>query len=155
MSDERFTLDTNILVYSMDSSAGWRRQAALEVIGRAAVRDCALTLQSVSEFFWVAKRKDLMPSDKAAAQASDWLDVFPIAAASRSATKAALATSVAGQLSYWDGLLLATAAEAGCTAILTEDMADGAVLHGVRIINPFGAGGLTAEAERLLGGAAS
>jgi hypothetical protein len=32
------------------------------------------------------------------------------------------------------------AAEAGCAAILTEDMANGAVLHGVRIINPFAAG---------------
>ena len=152
MSGERFTLDTNILVYSMDNGAGWRRPAATEVIARAAVQDCALTLQAASEFFWVAKRKNLMPAEKAAAQASDWLDLFPIVAASRNAAKAALATSVAGQLSYWDGLLLATAAEAGCAAMLTEDMADGAVLHGVRIVNPFASGGLSPEAERLLGG---
>jgi len=152
MSGERFTLDTNILVYSMDGGAGRRRQAAIEVIARAALRDCALTLQAISEFFSVAKRKNLMPVDKAAAQASDWLDLFPIAIVSKSAARAALATSVAGQLSYWDGLLLATAAEAGCAAILTEDMADGSVLHGVRIVNPFAAAGLSPEAERLLGG---
>jgi predicted nucleic acid-binding protein len=153
MSGERFTLDTNILVYSMDRGARWRRQAAMEVIARAAVRDCALTLQSISEFFSVAKRKNLMPADKAAAQASDWLDLFPTATASKGAIRTALALSVAGQASYWDSLLLATAAEAGCAAILTEDMADGAVLHGLRIVIPFTAGGLSAEAERLLGGA--
>ena len=152
MSGERFTLDTNILVYSMDNGAGWRRQVAIEVIARAALRDCALTLQATSEFFSVAKRKNLMPVDKAAAQALDWLDLFPIAMVSKSAVRAALATSVTGQLSYWDGLLLATAGEAGCAAILTEDMADGAVLHGVRIVNPFAAAGLSPEAERLLGG---
>ena len=97
-------------------------------------------------------RKKLVSATEGAAQVSDWLDVFPTTAPSKSAVRAALATSVAGQLSYWDGLLLATAAEAGCAAVLTEDMADGAVLHGVRIVNPFAAAGLSPEAERLLGG---
>lgn len=36
--------------------------------------------------------------------------------------------------------------------ILTEDMADGAILGGVEIHNPFDpGGGLTARARRLLG----
>src|ERR1700746_266458 len=51
----------------------------------------------------------------------------------------------AERMSCWDGLLLATAREAGCAAILvailTEDLADGAELGGVRIHNPFAAGG--------------
>ena len=34
--------------------------------------------------------------------------------------RAALADAAAGRRSYWDGLLLATAREAGCVAILTE-----------------------------------
>ncbi len=153
MSGERFTLDTNVLVYSVDDDAPSRRQTALGVLARAASRDCHLTLQAISEFFAVVTRKRLVPAAEAAAQAADWLDVFPMAAPSKGAVRAALATSVAGQLSYWDGLLLATAAESGCTAILTEDMADGAVLHGVRIINPFGPLGLTDKAERLLAGA--
>ena len=32
---------------------------------------------------------------------------------------------------------MATAAEAGCTSILTEDMADGSTLYDVRVLNPF------------------
>jgi predicted nucleic acid-binding protein len=49
-------------------------------------------------------------------------------------------------------LLVATAGEAGCATILTEDLADGADLAGVRIHNPFSAsGGLTEQARILLG----
>jgi predicted nucleic acid-binding protein len=63
-----------------------------------------------------------------------------------------LASASAGRASYWDALLVATAAGAGCTTILTEDMSDGTVLHGVRILNPFAGDGLTEAAEALLSG---
>jgi predicted nucleic acid-binding protein len=47
-------------------------------------------------------------------------------------------------------VLIHTAAEAGCSAILTEDLADGATLAGVRIINPFAGAALSPAAEALL-----
>jgi predicted nucleic acid-binding protein len=47
-------------------------------------------------------------------------------------------------------LLLATAAEAGCTAVLTEDMADGSEIQGVRILNPFADGGVAPAVDALL-----
>jgi len=47
---------------------------------------------------------------------------------------------------------VATAAEAGCRLILTEDLAHGTTLGGVAIHGPFAAGGgLTARARGLLG----
>jgi predicted nucleic acid-binding protein len=58
----------------------------------------------------------------AAAQATDWLELFPCAAASNSAVRTALADAAAGRASYGDALLLATAGEAGCVAVLTEDL---------------------------------
>jgi predicted nucleic acid-binding protein len=97
-------------------------------------------------------RKGIVSLADAAAQATDWLELFPCAAASNSAVRTALADAVAGRASYCDALLLATAGEAGCVAVLTEDLADGAELGGVRIHNPFAAGGgLTVPACRLLG----
>jgi predicted nucleic acid-binding protein len=62
----------------------------------------------------------------------------------------ALNSAHAGLTSYWDGLLIAAAAEDGCTAILTEDMSYGAVHRGVRIVHPFGKHGITDQAMRLL-----
>src|SRR5260370_8647544 len=68
----------------------------------------------------------------AAAQATYWLELFPCAAASNSAVR--------------------TAGEAGCVAVLTEVLADGAVLGGIRIHNPLAAGGcLTAPPSPFLG----
>ncbi len=148
----RFTLDTNLLVYSVDTAAGSRHQLAIQIVHKAPEVDCWLTLQSLSEFYAVVTRKGLMPTADAAAQISDWLLVFPSITASVTAIRAALADAVAGRASYWDALLVATAAEAGCRLILTEDLADGTTLGGVAIHNPFAAAsGLTGRARALLG----
>jgi predicted nucleic acid-binding protein len=150
MSDRRFTLDTNILVYALDRQAGDRHGVACRIIDLAVRADCYLTLQSISEFYAAVTRKHLVPVAGARDQALDWLDMFPTVSASAGAVRTALATAGAGKASYWDALLVITATEAGCTTILTEDLAHGTVLAGVRIINPFAGATLSAEAEALL-----
>jgi predicted nucleic acid-binding protein len=150
MSGEQFTLDTNILIYSVDLSAGSRHETAKFILRRAVQCSCYLTLQSISEFYAATTRKKMMPVSDAARVASDMMAVFPMVPGSASAIRAALASASAGTASYWDALLVATAAEAGCTTILTEDMGHGTVLQGVRILNPFAADGLTQAAEALL-----
>ena len=112
--------------------------------------DCCLTLQSISEFYAAVTRNRLVPVASARDQALDWLDMFPTVSASAGAVRTALTTAAAGKASYWDALLVITATEAGCTAILTEDLADGTVLSGVRIINPFAGATLSAKAEALV-----
>lgn len=154
MSVSRVTLDTNILVYSVDSEAGRRREIAREIIELAVRVDCWLTLQAVSEFYAAVTRKSLMPRGEAAAQATDWIELFPCLPASATAARTALAAAGTGRASYWDALLLATAAEGGCVAILTEDMADGTTLEGVQIVNPFARGTLSPAAADLLAAAA-
>lgn len=111
---------------------------------------CWLTLQSISEFYVVVTRKGMMPAAEARSVAETMIDLFRTAAPSAAAARTALAQAAAGRASYWDALLIATAAEVGCTAILTEDLADGTTLNGVHIINPFGERSLTAKASALL-----
>ncbi|MBV8578859.1 MAG: PIN domain-containing protein [Acetobacteraceae bacterium] len=151
MSGESFTLDTNILVYSIDSSAGLRHALAREIVDESVGRNCRLTLQAVSEFYASVTRKRVIARREAAAQAEDFLLLFPTSASSPMAVRNALAISVAGRASYWDALLVASAAEAGCTAILTEDLKGGALLSGVRIINPFAGNRLGPEVSALFG----
>jgi predicted nucleic acid-binding protein len=149
--NERFTLDTNLLVYAIDNAAGARHEVAREIVQHAVGLDCWLTLQAISEFYAAVTRKRVVEPSDAAAQAADWLDLFPCAPASEAAVRTALADAAAGRAPYWDALLVAAASEAGCRVILTEDLADGAALGGVRICNPFSpSGGLTAAARRLL-----
>ncbi len=151
MSDERFTLDTNILVYSVDRRAGARHKLAKDIVLRAVRCDCWLTLQAVSEFYAAVTRKGLVPPSEAAAQASDWLELFPTVSASSAAVRNALAAATSGRAAYWDALLLTSAAGGGCAAVLTEDLSDGAILEGVRIIHPFAGDALSAPAVVLLG----
>ena len=150
-STSRFTLDSNLLVYGVDTRERAKHHLASQIILRAPYHDCWLTLQSLSEFYSAVTRKRIMPLAEAAAQVDDWLALFRSAAVSATAIRVALADAVAGRASYWDALLVATATEAGCTLVLSEDMADGGRLGGVEIHNPFTrAGSLTARTRRLL-----
>jgi len=150
MSDRRFTLDTNVLVYALDRASGDRHTVASQIIARAPFVECWLTLQSISEFYFAITRKRLVSVPAAQDQALDWLGMFPTVAASVPAVRAALATASSGRASYWDALLVHTAAEAGCTAILTDDLTADSTLGGVRVINPFAGATLSSGAEALL-----
>lgn len=147
-----FTLDSNILVYAADGRDPVRRFAAIDIIESAAALNCVLLPQALAEFFHVVVRKRILPQAAAAAQVEDWMALFtvvggPGAAALRTAIDAALA----GRFQLFDALFLATAAEAGCTAAISEDMADGADLNGVRVVGAFDqAGNVSPAAHALL-----
>jgi predicted nucleic acid-binding protein len=140
-----------VLVYAVDSASGTKHEAARQIVLAAARFDCWLTFQAVSEFYVAVARKRIVPAAQASERAADWLTAFRCVAISEQAIRHALPNAVAGRASYWDALLVATAAEAGCTLVLTEDMAHGAFLGGVQIHNPFaGENGLTDLTRQLL-----
>jgi predicted nucleic acid-binding protein len=149
-ANRRFTLDANVLVYAFDHRIADRQQIAATIVHHSPNCDCLLTLQSISEFYAAVTHRRFVPAPQAAAQAADWLVLFPCVAVTPAAIRAALPLAVAGRASYWDALLVATAAEAGCGVVLTEDMADGAVLGGVAIHNPFTAAGELTDLTRQL-----
>lgn len=77
------------------------------------------------------------------------MSVFDTFAHSPNAIRAALEESARRRLSFWDAVLLASAAEAGCSAIMSEDMKDGIRLGSIVVVNPF-AGGLSAKAQEIM-----
>lgn len=152
MTAERFTLDTNILVYGVDVGAGFKHAVAVEIIRLAAGLECVMAFQALSEFFAVVTRKRGMQADRAARHVLDWLEVFECVPPSSMSIRSALDIVMQRKASYWDALLVSTMGQAGCTVMLTEDMGDGTSLAGVRIVNPFGAEGMTGTARRVLQG---
>ncbi len=40
-------------------------------------------------------------------------------------------------ISFWDAMLRATATRAQCGYLFSEDIQDGSIMAGVRIVNPF------------------
>lgn len=151
----RFSLDSNLLVYATDGRDAVRQSAAIEIVARAARADCVLTLQSLAEFFHVTTRKGIIPRSEAAGQVRRWSDVFVVApGATTAALSIAMEAAAVGRFQFYDALMLATAREAGCSALITEDMAGVAELNGVRVVAAFDPrGAIAAEASRLLDGA--
>ena len=152
----RFTLDSNILVYTADGRDPTRQETALLIMSRASLSECVLVPQALSEFFYAVTRKAIMPRSVAADQVRDWLRLFPITpGASADALQSALDPAVTGRFQFYDALLLATARAAGCGVVISEDMADGAELDGLRIIAAFAPDGrISPGAEALLPAAA-
>jgi predicted nucleic acid-binding protein len=68
-----------------------------------------------------------------------WADSFEVADSTWFAFQAALDLVVDHQITMWDALILAVAAEKRCRLLLSEDFQDGFVWHGVTVVDPFAA----------------
>ena len=51
-------------------------------------------------------------------------------------------------IQFYDALIVASAEEAGCNTLYSEDMEDGAVYGTVRVVNPFAEGRKPSSAPR-------
>lgn len=144
------TLDSNIFLYLNDGRVPLKLRVATVVVDRLAEIRAPIALQVIGETQNVLCRKFKFSAAEAAAIGHEMFLTFPLIAPAAADVEIALAFLSAGRLSYWDALLVSTVGRAGCTAILTEDMQDGATILGVEIVNPFGADGLSPRASELL-----
>ncbi len=138
MSDRAF-VDTNILIYAYDRDAGEKHDRAADVIrdlwrtGRG-----VLSTQVMQEFYVNVTAK--MPAPLAAATARAILSRYLAWRVEAITPEQAIEASEVAEryrLSYWDGLIVTSAAHARCEHLLTEDLNHGQLIEGVRITNPF------------------
>jgi predicted nucleic acid-binding protein len=133
----RAFVDTNVLVYAFDDADPRRRDQARALL-TAPAQPLVISAQVVGEFYVVVTRKLAVPLDPAhAAAAVEQLLRLPLVPVDRDLVQAAVATSRAHQLAYWDALIVEAAAVAGCDTLLSEDLVAGSVIRSVRIENPF------------------
>jgi len=135
----RFTFDTNVLVYAVDRDAGERHRIAVDLVRRARGRDCIVTLQSLAELFRVLTRKGKVEAAKAIEVVQAWRDVAPVYAADEACLVDAMDAVAEHGWSFWDAMIWATAKQARCRLLISEDGQDGRTLGGVTLVNPFGA----------------
>jgi predicted nucleic acid-binding protein len=131
-------LDTNILVYASGLDDEQRQSRALALIEAIPPDNLVLPVQVLGECYGVLTRKG-MPRPMAAQTVLRWQEAFAVADTTSTVLRQAAILSVDHQLRIWDAILLATAAEADCQLLLTEDLQDGFVWSGVTVINPFAA----------------
>lgn len=150
----RFTLDTNVLIYAVDTDAGEKHKSASTLLTLAVDKDCVLTLQALSEFFNAVRKKNKASTDTAIELSRTWQQLFPVASAGPETLNEAIEIVRDHQLSFWDAMLWMTAKQAGCAYVFSEDMQHGRRLGGVEIINPFAKDAATVL-ETVFGKAAS
>jgi len=137
MSAERFTLDTNILIYAVDRDAGYRHTRAKEIVDQAVDQNCVLTLQALSEFYTAVSRKNKLLASEAKAQVADWRLLFPVVVAQSDNLIQAIEAVEQHRLSFWDAMLWSVARDNSVTLLISEDFQHGRELLGVRFHNPF------------------
>jgi len=137
MSAKRYCMDTNILIYSIDKQAGDRHHSAIKIMQKMMTSDCVLTLQSLGEFFHASTRKGKMPQQEVISQIDDWMTLFPVISAAPTTLKMAMNAVAEHQFSFWDAMILETAAQAGVTHLYSEDMQHKQSWKGMVIENPF------------------
>jgi predicted nucleic acid-binding protein len=133
----KVTLDTNILIYAIDSSEGVKHLLASKLLLRAAVSKQPLMLQSLNEFSAVVRKKRLMSLTTLMKIIDYHRNTFMIEPPAVEDLIDALQANEDHKLPIWDALLWATARRSGCHIIFSEDFQDGRELGGVRFINPF------------------
>jgi predicted nucleic acid-binding protein len=138
MAGEVF-VDTNILVYSRDTSEpGKHRQARAWMAHLWATRRGRLSYQVLQEFYITVTEK-LDPGldrESARREVRTFLSWRPVAIDTR-VIEGAWQIQDRHRLSWWDALIVAAAQVARCTYLLTEDLHDGQALGPVRVVNPL------------------
>jgi predicted nucleic acid-binding protein len=135
-------VDTNVLVYSIDTRDESKHKLAKEWLDRL-WRDGSgrTSAQVLSEFYHVVTRRITPGLDPPAA----WEQVAALAEWEPQAVDVKLLElghqiQARHGLNWWDSLIVAAASRLGCSVLLTEDLQHSAVYAGVTALNPFRAG---------------
>ncbi len=135
---ERVFVDTNIWVYAVDGSEPDKRERARSIIAPRQDAHIAISSQVLSEFYTVVTRKLASPmTEEQAAQMVDRLAQLPVVPVDADLVLRAIAGSRTWGISLWDALIIRAAEVAGCTVVLSEDLADGATYGSIRVSNPL------------------
>lgn len=135
-----FFLDTNIFVYTFDSTAPAKASRARQLVREAlATRNGIISYQVVQEFFNVALKRFAQPMSVAEAEQYLTTVFRPLLAVHSSPALYLEALRLSGKhgIAWYDGLIVAAAAASHCDILYSEDLQHGRKLEGLRIENPF------------------
>ena len=136
----RVALDTNILVYAEGVDGPVSKAAALQAVRRLHDDELLVPVQALGELFAVLTRKARWSPAAAQSAVTHWCDRITPIPTTVAILRDAMEIAALHRIASWDTLILAAAAQEGCSLLLTEDMQDGFTWRGVTLRNPFAAG---------------
>lgn len=143
MTDNLCLIDSNILLYAIDTADKHKHELAKELLTRcwAGKIKYSVSLQNLSEFFVNATQKISTPiTDKDAAEIiktiiefQGWNKIAP----TKETVVEAIQLSTKNNVHYWDALIAATMIENKIFTIITENTKDFNKIQGIKAKNPF------------------
>ena len=135
----RSFFDTNLLVYADAADEPAKQQRAIQLIkAHRADGTAVLSTQVLQEYVNVALRKLQLPVPLIRERLSLYAR-FDLVPTTPEIIEGALALHAVRGTSFYDALILQAAIASGCSVLFTEDMQDGALIAGVKVVNPFAA----------------
>ena len=134
MPDKVF-IDTNVLIYGYSEDEPDKRQRAIDCVRSG---EAWISTQVLNETINVLKRKFSLSYSQIREAVQELSEGFPIVLVSVNTIEMALNLAERYQYSYFDSLILASALEAGCQILYSEDLQDGQRIENqLMIVNPF------------------
>lgn len=138
MSDKIF-VDTNILVYSRDASEKLKQPIARKCLEKLWRDQTGVISTQVLNEYYVTVTKKLKPG---LTQKDAWEDVCALMAWDPLSIDMPVLhqTKIMEEkysISWRDSMIVAAAKIGGCKIIYSEDLSDGQIIEGVKIVNPF------------------
>jgi len=139
MTGGKIFLDTNILVYAHDKTAGRKHEISKELLvnlwnnGRG-----ILSVQVLQELFVILTKKIPLPlRPEIAKEIISILSKWELIINDGDSILAAIDIHETHGYSFWDALIINAAVRGGASILLSEDMKHGDIVKSVTIRNPF------------------
>ncbi|MEW6771748.1 MAG: PIN domain-containing protein [Bacillota bacterium] len=132
-------VDTNVLVYAHDLSAGEKQRRAQELVAELwETGGGCLSLQVLQEFYVTVTQKVAkpLPPAEAARLVAD-LSVWRVHVPGVADLLAAIEIQQRNRISFWDAMVIRSAQALDCQVIWSEDLNPGQAYDGVRVMDPF------------------
>ena len=139
MPEGKMFIDTNILIYAFDVSAGKKHQVSSNILSDLWNSGLGvLSTQVLQEFYVNVVQKIQKPIDQKMAQEiiRDLLK-WHVVVNNGDSILDAIDISEKYGYSFWDSLIIEAALTGGVSVLLSEDLQHGQVISGVTISNPF------------------
>ncbi len=133
-------IDTNILVYAYDRGEYVKQQQAIRVLESLQRTGMGrLSVQSLAEFFSATTKgkEPVLTIQQASEQVLELAQTWQIFDLTRQVVSEAVRGVRDHQLAFWDAQIWAVARLNQIPLVLSEDFQTGAVVEGVRFLNPF------------------
>jgi predicted nucleic acid-binding protein len=134
-------VDTNILIYAHDTSAGAKHDLAARLLEQLwESRLGCLSIQVLQEFYVNITRKVARPLESStAAQILADLSAWRMHVPDVGDILAAIEIQRRYGTIFWDAMILQSAARLECEIVWSEDLNSDQMYEGVRVVNPFAA----------------